>query len=498
MAINLLASVFSFIINASISLFLTPFIVNHLGNEAYGFIPLAMNFVTYILIFTAALNSMASRFITIELTQGNNELANKYFNSVLMTNFIICSIISLPSIVLISQIDNILNVPLKLLSDVRITFIIVLINTFISLIFNVFSIATFAKNRLDLRSLKMIQGYIIRIVVILALFIFFEPRIYFVVLSSLFFTIYIATTNYGFTRKLLPNFKIKFNDFRWHLVKKLLSSGIWNSINQLSTVLTSSIDILIANIFINASASGQFAIVKTLPLFIISFSAMIASVFVPKFVILYGEKKMEELKSTILNSTTIVGILLALPIGFLIVMADTFYSLWVPIEDAQYLHLLTLIVIAPLIFSSSNEILFNVYSVTNKLKVPSLIMLGIGFANTILTLLLLQFTNLGLIAIGLTTAILAIMRDLLFTPIYSAKCLGFKKYIFYIPIIKGFIYTTVAIVVTSLFRYIISPSSWMSFIITGLGVCVISISINTIIGFGPNRISLFIKSRNIS
>ncbi len=45
-AINMLANIVAFIINIGISLFLTPYLVNSVGSEAYGFIPLANDFVS--------------------------------------------------------------------------------------------------------------------------------------------------------------------------------------------------------------------------------------------------------------------------------------------------------------------------------------------------------------------------------------------------------------------------------------------------------------------
>ena len=45
--INLITSLAAFVINAGISFVLTPYILEKLGNEAYGFIGLAYDFVNY-------------------------------------------------------------------------------------------------------------------------------------------------------------------------------------------------------------------------------------------------------------------------------------------------------------------------------------------------------------------------------------------------------------------------------------------------------------------
>ena len=76
LAINITATVVSFVVNLGIQFFLTPFIVSSLGPAAYGFVGLSNNIITYTQLISVALHSMASRFITIKYTQGDVESAN--------------------------------------------------------------------------------------------------------------------------------------------------------------------------------------------------------------------------------------------------------------------------------------------------------------------------------------------------------------------------------------------------------------------------------------
>ena len=76
-AINVSAKIFAFAVSLAISFFLTPFLVKNVGKEAYGFVGLANDFVSYALVLTVALNSMAGRFITISLYEKDNESVNR-------------------------------------------------------------------------------------------------------------------------------------------------------------------------------------------------------------------------------------------------------------------------------------------------------------------------------------------------------------------------------------------------------------------------------------
>lgn len=76
-AINILAQIGAFAIQYCISFFLTPFIVKTLGVEAYGFVSLSSNIIGYMQVATIALNSMASRFISMAYHRGDLEAVLK-------------------------------------------------------------------------------------------------------------------------------------------------------------------------------------------------------------------------------------------------------------------------------------------------------------------------------------------------------------------------------------------------------------------------------------
>mgnify|MGYP001033624236 CR=1 FL=1 len=69
--INLLVRMVSFVIHLLISFGLSRYVVEKIGADAYGFVSLANDFTGYAEILTVALNSMASRFITVSIRKRN-------------------------------------------------------------------------------------------------------------------------------------------------------------------------------------------------------------------------------------------------------------------------------------------------------------------------------------------------------------------------------------------------------------------------------------------
>ena len=116
--LNIVANLLSFAITIIISLFITPIIVDALGSEAYGYVGLAGNFVNYAALITVALNSMASRFVSIEIYKGDYKEANKYFTSVFFANLLI-ALVMLPVFCgIVWKLENLIEIPERLVSDV--------------------------------------------------------------------------------------------------------------------------------------------------------------------------------------------------------------------------------------------------------------------------------------------------------------------------------------------------------------------------------------------
>lgn len=101
LAINMIANIVAFVVQFGINFVLTPYIVRTLGSEAYGFVQLSNNVISWISILTVALNSMSGRFICIEINRQNTEKAKEYFNSVLVANTVLAAVLMVPSVLLV-------------------------------------------------------------------------------------------------------------------------------------------------------------------------------------------------------------------------------------------------------------------------------------------------------------------------------------------------------------------------------------------------------------
>ena len=92
--INVVWSVIGLLINTAITMLILPFVSEQIGIEAYGYIALCNNIITYIDLVAATINVYAVRFISIEYHRGNIKKANMSYNSVFIADAFIAFFIS--------------------------------------------------------------------------------------------------------------------------------------------------------------------------------------------------------------------------------------------------------------------------------------------------------------------------------------------------------------------------------------------------------------------
>lgn len=462
--INLSANFISYIVNFGISFFLSPYIVENVGVDAYGFIGLANNFISYAGLITIAINSMAGRFVTIKIHKNDIEAANKYYSSVFIANSFLALIMGIIFVFLLFFLQNIINIPNNLIIDVKTLFAFLFLNCLVSTVFSIFNIATFVTNKLYLSSVRTIESQIIRTILIILLFYFFTPKVSYLGITTFICGIYVVAYNFYYSKKLLPNLKIKRSNFDFAAIKDLFFSGVWNLITRIGQILLEGLDLLITNVLINPVAMGVLSVSKTIPSIITGIVGSVAGVFSPNFTILYAQGKINELTLEIKKSMKIMGIITNIPIIVLLVCGEAFYGLWQPTQDARQLYILSVLSCCAYIISGGINSIFNIFTVVNKLKLNSILVLVNGLINIVLVAILLKFTNLGIFAIAGVSSLTLIIKSLVFVVPYGAKCLGLKWNTFFAEVFKCVVYVAVNVVLSGIATSFINLNSWFGLI----------------------------------
>lgn len=476
--INLSTALMVLFINIFINFGLSSYIVEKTSEEAYGFISLANNFISYATIFTMAINSMASRFITIDVHKKKFDSANKYFSSVFIANLFIVLFLIVPSIIFVLNLEKIINISPHIVIDVKILFTLIILNFFVTLLGGVFTIATYCTNKLYLTSIKNLEASIIKMVIIVSSFMLLKPTIFYVGIATITSSLFIVYYNIKFTKELLPKVKIKNENFSIEKIKILLSSGLWNSITNLGNILADGLDLIISNIMVDPSSMGIVALSKIPSNIFNTILSSITNVFQPQILSHYSKGDLNGVVEETKKSMKISGIFGNIPFCYVLIFGTCFCSVWMPKIDINMLSTLCIITFINIFVSGITNTLYNIFTITNRVKIVAILNVFCGLISTGLVFLLLKFTKLGVYAIvGVSTIVWAI-KGIIIVPIYVAKCLNVQYKTFFAEIMKYFLSTFVMTIVFMAIKIIIVPNNWISVLFTVFVCGIFGIAVN--------------------
>ncbi len=470
---NIGTSLLAFIINVGINFKLTPYIIARLGTESYGFIGLANDFVNYAGILTMALNTMSSRFISVEYHRGNRKKAQTYINSVLIANLFLSALVVLAAVFIVWKLEYIINIPKGLTFDVKITFSLVFINYILGICISVLNCAPYVKNRMDKIYIRNAVSYVIKLIITIALITIFDIRIFFISLTSVICTAYLGAASFIIMKKLMPEIKFSLRDFKWSAIKEILSGGVWMSLLSLSNLMLSGLNSLLTNKFISVVATGYLSASKTVPNYIGQLGQQLGQVFSPQITALYSRGEKDKLIFESKKAIRIMALIMTVPIAGFIVFGGEFYTLWLENytqEEISLIQTLSVISTMPYLFNAYAYPLIQINTALNKVRTPVLATFFIGIANVLIVIPFGFANKLTLILLTIFGSVFMSARLIIFQPIYAAKILKVKKSTFYSIIFKCYFVFMVTLISIYFIKKLFTVTSWLSFLLAA-GIC---------------------------
>lgn len=491
--INMAANIVSYSANIIVSFILTPFLINTLGKETYSFFPIANTIVSYMSVLTNSMNSMAGRFVTVSLVRDETDNANKYFSSTLAANIILSAILLIPLTFIVVFLDKLMDVPINSEAAIKSLFALVFSSAIINISATVFGIATFAKNRIDLRSLRELVTAILKIALYFVLYRLFTPSIVYVGIVTLIIAVINILFQIVYTRILLPEIKLRKEHVSKSHTKELIGSSCWNAINTFGNIMLAGMSMVLANLYYGATASGSYAIVNTVPQFINGVIIMLVGVFYPVITHMYAKNDIDGVVTEIKNTQSIVGVLGCAVICVFSSLSSEFFGLWTPGEDPIYLERITFFTIMPHCFIACLWPLTNLNIVMNKVRIPALLTLLSGMLNIATSFVVYKLFNPGLISLPIISALFQIVWIGIFIPIYATYNLQINTFTFYPILIKTLLCTVVSYCMLREVKTFFVLNTWVKLLLFGVcvGSCVLIFFCAVIVG--PQKISLFMK-----
>lgn len=469
--INMIAQTIAFVVNIVVNYAITPYVTAHVGTVVYGYVNLAFTVTGYITLLTTVLNAMVGRYVTISIAKDDYESANKYFSSAVYANGIMAAITTIPAVFTIIFLQRIIKVPVEHLADIKMLWLFIFAAFILTMVTQFYGIATYASNRLELAAKRNVEKIFLNALILFVCFYFFDAKVWYIGFAYFICSFYIIITNIYYTRKLQPKLRFHRRLVSTAAMLELMSVGVWNAVQQLSSTLINGCDTLIANKCIDAEAMALMSFAKTAPNYIMSFIGTINGAFGPELTIAYGKGDKDKFIKMVNSDIKICGVLCSIPILGFIAFGESFYGLWLYSLNAtqvRTVQILSVMIMAQTVFDVYIYPLYTVNQITCKLKIPVYVSLGIGVANIVGSILLCEYTNMGVYAIQIVSSVLLVARVFFFAPIYAAHILETKWWTFYVPLLRGALASVIVLVVFFIYACLVPIHSWMMLMISGL------------------------------
>ncbi len=463
---NLIMNILSFMVNTLVGLWLVPYLISEIGVAAYGLVPLAMVFTSYIGLITVSINGAISRFLTIDIQSGEWVNANRTFNTAFF-GLLVLVIILLPLLgIVVFKIDKIINVPTDVLYDSYYLFAFTFLGFLVSLLAGVFGTSMYARNRLDLSQFVEISRILVRLIIIVTLFITFRPSLLFVGVANLIAAIVAAIISFINWRKLTPHLRVNLKFYDYSKLYQILGMGGWLIVNMVGYLLFLRIDLIIVNKFLGSELGGSYAAVLQWNSLLRTVAGVLSAVVGPMILISYASSKMKDVIRYSKLGVKILAISVAVLTGVISGFAGDLLGLWLEDEFREY-GLLLVIMLFHLTVNLGVLPLFSINTALNKVKIPGIVSLLMGLMNLILALVFVLVFKWGMYGVALAGGIALTLKNGLFTPWYASKILNIKTNVFFLPLISGIFVYLLSYGISYGVNSFHQITNWMELIIMG-------------------------------
>jgi O-antigen/teichoic acid export membrane protein len=421
-AVNVAANLGSLVITVFVGLWYTPFMIRSLGVAVYGLVPLASSITNYLTVVTGAVCTMVARYITTDLARNDTLNANKHFNTFLIVGTLLAAALFVFAVVFSFFLPVFFNIPSGQEQAARSVFLGVAGAFLILTIANTFQSSIWVSNRFEIRAMIEASSTLLRAGLVWLSFRLWAPALWQVSIIIPAVAAFVLLSDFAACRKLAPSLRVRLSDFDRSKLPELLSTSQWLFWGQLGNLLFLNIDLVLVNITLGPLDSGRYAPLLQWVMLLRVVMSLVAGTLSPEIVVRYARQDTQGLLQLTRQAAKFLGLVVALPCGLLCGLGRPMLGTWLG-PSFMDLAALSWLVLVPLSVEASQYHLAAITIAANKLRVPALSMLAFGVGNAALAILLTRHFHWGLYGVAAASAITSILRNGVFSPLYTAAIL---------------------------------------------------------------------------
>ncbi len=408
-----------------VGLFLSPYIIRHLGDVAYGVWVLAISVVMYLGILDLGMQSSVLRFVSKGHTQGDHAAASDAISAALWVRLQIAALILILSAILSAVFPTFFKIPSALAGDAQKAILLIGTTTALTMSVGVFGGVLSGLNRYDLQNYVGFAQTAIRVTGVI-LVLRYGHGIVAIAACEFGAALFGNCLIFAIARRLYPELTIRIRKPKWEVLRQIWSYSFYAFLTTIALQLIYQTDNLVVGAFVSASAVTFYSIGNSLCRYASLVVGSMTGTFVPAASTYEAAGDSASLLALYKNGTR-ATLMISLPILVtLMVRGKTFIGLWMGPHYASDSGKVLLILAIPLFFAFANLPARSIAFGIEKHKTIAQWSLGEGVANLILSVVLVHWFGIYGVAFG--TLIPSVIVQIGLWPRYVSELVGLNAF----------------------------------------------------------------------
>lgn len=430
--IGIILSYVSMILGYCINLLYTPILLKNVGQNDYGLYNLVVSMVGYLSLLTLGFGSSYMRYYS-QFKLNNNDKEIKNLNSIFILIFFTLSIISIIiGELLVYNFEKILGAKLSFgeIYKAKILLQILIINLFFSFLNITFDCYIVAHEKYTYQKTIQLFKIVINPLIVLPL-VYIGYGIIGLGIGTTILNILITLINIFYSLKILE-MKFSLKKPKFNFFKELFSFSSYIFLYMIIDQLNWNLGRIILGKFKGTSEVAIFSVGAQLNTYVLQFSLVISSVFIPTINRIVAENKYsKELSKIFIKVGKYQYIVVSLLVTGFIFFGKYFIKIWAG-KEFETSYYVAVILMTPMTFVIIQNIGIEIRKAQNNHKIPAIVMLIVATINVVLSIPLIK--KYGAIGSALATLVTIVLNQI-FINIYYQKVVKLEIKLFWLNIL---------------------------------------------------------------
>jgi len=398
-AINVLGTLATFLI----MFFLTPFMIEHLGMEAWGIWTTIGSILAYSYLLNVGLSNSITRYVPIALTKQDPAMLNRIISTSTLFYALGGGVMAALVLGLGPFVPGFINAPAGLANATLVLFLCTGLSVALTMPMQTSIGMLTGLQRYDLDNAVRLILNVLRAA---AVVVFLRLGYGLVAMALIGGLVQVATnvSYWVFIRRLLPNLRLARRYLDWPLFKELISFGFNTFVYVMGSLLIYRSDLVVIGALLGPRDAAVYAVPVILTGMISSVITSATRAMQPAAAVEFAKGNRALLGDYYAYGVRHTTLVLAPLTAFLVIKGRDFIDLWVGADFGLSAALLGILLVGHFFYMSQRSA-FEVLSAAGRHKFFGRITIATGVANVAISVTLLKLTNLRLFGVAWGTFI---------------------------------------------------------------------------------------------